>query len=521
MVAVDNSTQIVTSTETGTGWSIDVTACNLDPDLTLKDFTVKFDGVVTSNTDFTKTSVTLLTYSGVAIPSTSVSVIRDTPNDRVYCVQFGDRLQSSTYEAEFNRVHKLINEGDIEGDINVAVTPADTVPSTLFNKVAQGSNIQVSVLNPGADERLQISASSTITSEPYVDINSVAAVPVSTGTDAIALGDNTQATASKSIALGSGAESTADNGIAVGENAEASAVEATATGTVAIASDTRASAYGHGAVANQPNSTSVGALAQSTGDSATAFGSATDASGDRSIALAFNATASMSEGIGIGANANCTGQNAIALGRSSGASNINATALGAQANASGNASLSLGRQANSSDTSAIALGNNAIASAVSAVQISDGTNSTTETLQFRDERIANAEGLYTSFTAPVNYTPVDDDNVTSHLQAIDAALPSSGSSLVNADITSGVDITVTPGVSNDRLFITPTANINLILLTAGATNTTHFTFVNLDPGTGDIAVKIDLVGNPTILTLDASITHINVGYTGTDYRFYG
>lgn len=157
MATVDNSTQIVTSTESGTGWSVDVTACNLDENVALKDFTIRFDEIVQSNADFTKASATLLTYSGAALPSTEVSISRDTPNERVQCVTYGDRLQSSVYEAEFNRVHRLINEGEITNNY-LKVSPDDTTPGFLEAKTAAGTNITLSVLNPGANEQLQISA---------------------------------------------------------------------------------------------------------------------------------------------------------------------------------------------------------------------------------------------------------------------------------------------------------------------------------------------------------------------------
>ena len=91
----------------------------------------------------------------------------------------------------------------------------------------------------------------------------------------------------------------------------------------------------------------------------------------------------------------------------------------------------------------------------------------------------------------------------------------------NGSLSSGVDVTITPGVSDNRVFISPTvASINAIVLTAGATNTTFFTLVNDDPATGSIDVKIDLVGNPTQVTLDNAAPVINVAFDGTDYKFY-
>ena len=88
-------------------------------------------------------------------------------------------------------------------------------------------------------------------------------------------------------------------------------------------------------------------------------------------------------------------------------------------------------------------------------------------------------------------------------------------------VSAGTDVTLTPGVSDNRVFISPTvASINCIVLTAGADNKTFWTIVNDDPGTGSIDVRIDLVGNPIQVTLDAVAPYINVAYDGTDYRFY-
>lgn len=205
MVSVDNSTALVTSTESGTGWSVDVTACNLDPDLTLKDFYVEFDSLTQDNVDFTKTSVTVITYTGVAIGSTEVVIGRATPIERIKCVTYGDRFQSAEYEAEFNRVHKALsdqalnmtveasqvrvsnddiasnyldnkitvsdgidkvvtNPGAVEAldlslaDAVIKISPTDTTRGDLESKLAAGTNISLAILNPGANEQLQISS---------------------------------------------------------------------------------------------------------------------------------------------------------------------------------------------------------------------------------------------------------------------------------------------------------------------------------------------------------------------------
>ena len=97
-----------------------------------------------------------------------------------------------------------------------------------------------------------------------------------------------------------------------------------------------------------------------------------------------------------------------------------------------------------------------------------------------------------------------------------------GSDITNVDfLAQGTDLTIANAGGNRRIFVEPTTDINLILETAGANNTTWYQLVNIDPGAGSIDVKIDSAANPTILTLDATVTNVAAAYTGTDYRFYG
>lgn len=99
----------------------------------------------------------------------------------------------------------------------------------------------------------------------------------------------------------------------------------------------------------------------------------------------------------------------------------------------------------------------------------------------------------------------------------------SGVSIFNQDVLSqATDYTIDPSNGNGRFFIEPTTDINVIILTTGATDTTFFEIINIDPGAGDIDVKIDSAVNPTIVTLDAVVSHISVAYTNTnEYRFWG
>lgn len=128
-----------------------------------------------------------------------------------------------------------------------------------------------------------------------------------------------------------------------------------------------------------------------------------------------------------------------------------------------------------------------------------------------------------SFLAWVDNTDEGGSGIWKLLQGLTpgTGTGSGGSDIVNVDeLSQSVDLTVSPAGGNRRIFIEPTTDINLILLTAGATDTTFFHFTNIDPGAGDIDIKIDLVGNPTIVTLDATLSNVSVAYTGNDYRFW-
>ena len=139
-MTIDNTTQSVTSTKSGTGWTLDVTLCNLDSSTALKDFIVTFDGVDQSNTNFTKLSKTSLQYTGSSIGSTVVVVYRDTPLDRIQEMVYNDRLQASLWENEFNRVHKLLYDKVVSSRLDSIIlssSPAATsdslsVPTTAW-----------------------------------------------------------------------------------------------------------------------------------------------------------------------------------------------------------------------------------------------------------------------------------------------------------------------------------------------------------------------------------------------------
>lgn len=101
------TTAAVSVTRSGTSFTIDVTAANLNENLTQKDFVVldQTNEVILSNASFTKTSQTVLTYSGADIGTNiSLEVRRDTPVERFQTQQFANKFDSSTYNEETDRI---------------------------------------------------------------------------------------------------------------------------------------------------------------------------------------------------------------------------------------------------------------------------------------------------------------------------------------------------------------------------------------------------------------------------------
>lgn len=109
---VDNSTIAVTTTVTGTGWSVNVTACKLDSTTSVKDFQVVSGTTIIDNSLFNKTSATSLTYVGPALPAfTPIQITRRTPVTRVSeLTGYGAKLNTISYEGELNRLHRIVHE---------------------------------------------------------------------------------------------------------------------------------------------------------------------------------------------------------------------------------------------------------------------------------------------------------------------------------------------------------------------------------------------------------------------------
>lgn len=118
-----------TSGTAGTNWTIDVTNCNLSTDTSVKDFLITHNGSVINNANYTKNSAVQVTYTGTALSgSTTVTVIRRTPVTRLTQVTYGTKLSSANYEAELNRVHRILAEAELNGSIPTSVAVISDTP---------------------------------------------------------------------------------------------------------------------------------------------------------------------------------------------------------------------------------------------------------------------------------------------------------------------------------------------------------------------------------------------------------
>lgn len=103
-----------TVTATTSGFTIDVTDCNLDADLNVADFTVSnsSDGNEDISASFAKTSRTVLTHTGAALTQGHVlNAFRTTELARVQeTIQLGSGVSSSILDNEVQRIYKLIAE---------------------------------------------------------------------------------------------------------------------------------------------------------------------------------------------------------------------------------------------------------------------------------------------------------------------------------------------------------------------------------------------------------------------------
>lgn len=117
------NTAAVLDIKSGTNWNINVTNANLDPDTSIQDFVVLFNGVIQTNTDFIKTTSTNLMYLGAPIAATTVEVRRRTPSGAAKIVKYGERFSSDDWNREINRINRRAAEWEAFGITSGGVLP--------------------------------------------------------------------------------------------------------------------------------------------------------------------------------------------------------------------------------------------------------------------------------------------------------------------------------------------------------------------------------------------------------------
>lgn len=174
---------------------------------------------------------------------------------------------------------------------------------------------------------------------------------------------NHNGTGTNSVALGTGSTATAVSATAVGASASATALNATAFGYNASATGINSLAVGYNAAAPTDYSMAVGSGA--TGDNLSpawvAFGYGANAGGNEAVAVGKNAVvqANFATAVGTGAQVGVNGVSAVAVGQDSQALGASSVAIGqgAVVGAAHNNSVALGALATTTSANQIMLGN--------------------------------------------------------------------------------------------------------------------------------------------------------------------
>ena len=151
----------------------------------------------------------------------------------------------------------------------------------------------------------------------------------------IAIGSASKAEQLGAIALGNTAKAAAEDATALGKNSRAEGKTSTAVGNSARALDENATALGNGAEAGQYAATAVGTGANAGAGAAAAFGNDAKAQGWAAAAFGRAATASGAAAVAIGETASASADDTVAIGKGASAGSLKDVALGAGATANG------------------------------------------------------------------------------------------------------------------------------------------------------------------------------------------
>lgn len=122
----------ITVSRSGTGWTVDVTALDLSPDLGTKDFLIQHNTVQQSLGSYQKTTPQLLTYVGPNLdPGTAVKIYRDSPSD-IPDLSFGAINSSTETNARFEAASRALADFRVFlGDLSSSTTPSVNDPFSI------------------------------------------------------------------------------------------------------------------------------------------------------------------------------------------------------------------------------------------------------------------------------------------------------------------------------------------------------------------------------------------------------
>ena len=105
-----------TAVVSGVSFSINVTPCNLDTDITIRDFVVLINGSLAANqNNYTKTTATNITYAGPNLTTSTVEVRRNTPRGVLKQQLATTKIRSDDWNREFDRRVRISEEVDLYG----------------------------------------------------------------------------------------------------------------------------------------------------------------------------------------------------------------------------------------------------------------------------------------------------------------------------------------------------------------------------------------------------------------------
>ena len=203
----------------------------------------------------------------------------------------------------------------------------------------------------------------TLTNLGAENYDGTSTLPSATGTNAVAIGINAEATLSNAIAFGRYASASGGNATAIGDSAIASGTYAVALGQGADATNTFALALGNNAQAVTGNAVAIGysyasgsyGFAANIANNTSSYG----ATGTNSVAIGYQAKATSTDAFSLGTNSQATSSQAYGLGQYGVASNNYAYCLGGFSTASGYGSYAIGTSIAATSKYSVAMGRRA------------------------------------------------------------------------------------------------------------------------------------------------------------------